>query len=62
MENNEETMISKQLTDDQSSTDDSADGTPGSEYAFEGFRIDFSEKVMLTMPAADVPLKGGAGQ
>jgi hypothetical protein len=57
-------MLSKQMTDNQTTADDSASSDKQEpEYSFEGFNIDFSEKVMLTTPAGPkAPEKGSAGR
>ena len=52
-------MLARQMGDDQTTPDDSASADkPEPEYTFEGFTIDFSEKVMLTPAGPGAPDKG----
>lgn len=52
-------MLAKSLADERDSGSDSAageDADADAEYAFDGFRIMFSEKIMLTPAAALLPM------
>ncbi len=53
-------MQARAFTDEREPPEDGGSGeSQGPEYSFEGFTVEFSEKIMLTSPAAEnAPRKG----